>query len=328
MQIMEKKNEKKETEPVLTIIFVVYNHEKYVLKALKSIEEQRIECTYEVIVGEDHSMDRSGEILRRYQNNAPKNWYFLYRDHNLGMLRNISDLLYRARGKYVIVLEGDDYWIYPDKLNSQIAFLEEHAEYSGCAHGVRVIDADGNDRPAGYIHGKRSGTYGVRDYLHELLPGQTASFLYRNYFREGRLFQYLNNNALYPMDRFIAFVIASKGKIRCIDQEWSAYRYITDGGSSFSATVDCNSDEYAKSALQYHRSIYAYAITENCGKDCIKVSEKLYYRSFLRDWATGGGRNLRVLFCELKKMKYPVTTLLWMVGEFFRLIIYERNRRF
>lgn len=53
--------------PLLTIIVPVYNHERYVLKSLESIEMQNIECSYEVIIGEDCSTDHSKEILQGYQ---------------------------------------------------------------------------------------------------------------------------------------------------------------------------------------------------------------------------------------------------------------------
>ena len=59
---------------LLTIIVPVYNHEQYLLKALKSIEMQDIECSYEVIIGEDCSTDRSKEILQKYQETAPRNF--------------------------------------------------------------------------------------------------------------------------------------------------------------------------------------------------------------------------------------------------------------
>ncbi len=310
---------------LLTIIVPVYNHEQYLLKALKSIEMQDIECSYEVIIGEDCSTDRSKEILQKYQENAPKNYYFIYRDTNLGMLNNISDLFYKSKGKYIIVLEGDDYWLYKNKINEQINFLESNIKYSGCAHSVMVVDSDGKESKESYIQEKGNGIYNIKDYLNGLLPGQTASFMYRNYFTEKKLFRYLENNKLYPLDRFIAFVVSSKGEIYCTNAKWSAYRYIVCGGSSFSANIDSRSAAYARSALLYHKSLYNYTIYEKCEVNCVKVSEKLYYKSFLRDWITDNDRKIKIMICELKKVKYPFETFIWIFIQLIYLLFKRKG---
>ena len=310
--------------PILTIIVPVYNHERYIKKALKSIEIQNIKYTYEVIIGEDCSKDHSRKILQEYQLKASDNYTFIYRDYNWGMLRNISDLFYRARGKYIIVLEGDDYWIYHNKINEQINFLESNKEFSGCAHGTVIVNADGRDSNVRYIWEKGNGIYDARDYLHGLLPGQTASFMYRNYFSKEKLFRYLGDNSMYPLDRIIAFVAVSKGKVYCTNKVWSAYRYVTDRGSSFSAHIDSESVAYAQSALMYHKSIYMYSLLENCQNDIVKISEKLYYKSFFRDSFIDKNRSLKEVIREFRKAKYPIQTLCW-IGIQFMCIIFKNK---
>jgi hypothetical protein len=49
-------------------------------------------------------------------------------------VRPFELMLREARGTYVAVCEGDDYWIAPDKLQQQVSFLEQHREFSCCAH--------------------------------------------------------------------------------------------------------------------------------------------------------------------------------------------------
>lgn len=311
--------------PILTIIVPVYNHEKYLLCALESIEKQKIGYPYEVIIGEDCSTDSSKVILREYQKNAPDNYYFVYRQSNLGMLGNISDLFYRAKGKYIIVLEADDYWIYCDKINEQITFLEENEEYSGYAHSVVMVDADGRTLEKEYPAEKGDGIYTINDYLREKLPGQTASFLYRNYFSAGQPFRYLGDNKDYPLDRFIAFVVAAKGNVYCTSQKWSAYRYVTQEGSSFSANLDYVSPEYALSALKYHKSLYEYTLAEKCDKRCVKVSEKIYYKSYLRDWISDKDKKAGELVSAIMRAKYPVTTMLWIFVQLLRRIVRSKE---
>lgn len=303
--------------PILTIIVPVYNHEQYLQEALQSIEKQNIEYTYEVIIGEDCSSDSSRTVLKNYQKNTPENYYYIYRQKNLGMFDNITDLFYRAKGKYIIVLEGDDYWLYDNKINEQVAFLEANMEYCGYAHSVLMVDENGQVLKEEYLPEKGSGIYTINDYLQGKLPGQTASFMYRNYFFSRSCFKYLEDNKEYPLDRFISFVVATEGNIYCTSQKWSAYRYVTQGGTSYSANIQCTSPEFALSALKYHKALYSYTLSEHCSKKSVKVSEKLYFKSYVRDWISDKDKNISELISTIKEIKYPITTFIWI---FFQLL--------
>lgn len=299
--------------PILTIIVPIYNHEKYLLKALSSIEKQNISYSYEVLIGEDASCDSSRSILEEFQKNAPNNYFFFYRDVNMGMFGNISDLFTKSRGRYVILLEGDDYWIYDNKINKQVAFLEENKQFSGYAHSVVMIDEADSLLDIRYISEKGDGIYKIEDYLRGKLPGQTASFMYRNYFSNSGIFQYWGDNENYALDRFIAFVVATKGNVYCTSQQWSAYRYVTQGGSSYSANLDYKSEKFAMSALEFHRALYNYTLIEKCNNRCIKVSEKLYYKSYFRDEIINKKKSkLETMTFVLRNAKFPMTTMLWI----------------
>src|SRR5205814_4015933 len=50
----------------------------------------------------------------------------------------VFDSLEHARGEYVAVLEGDDYWTDRKKLETQVDFLDSHPEFALCGHNVMV----------------------------------------------------------------------------------------------------------------------------------------------------------------------------------------------
>lgn len=311
--------------PILSIIVPVYNHERYLLTALKSIEQQNIRYPFEVLIGEDCSADSSGLLLRDYQKHAPDNYSFFYRECNMGMLYNISDLIYRARGKYLIILETDDYWIYREKINRQIDFLQQNPQYSGVAHSVVVIDKNGSQLDMTYSCEKGSGEYSFKDYLKEKLPGQTASFMYRNYFTDKKLFRYMGDNTLYPLDRFIAFVVASQGPVFCTSDKWSAYRYVTGEGSSFSANYDIFSEAVARSNFLYYQSLYKYALEENGNSSCIRASEKLYFKAqckfFLQSSCKKKEFSYKKAIKKIKELRYPVSTVSWLFDQLIRYVL-------
>ena len=114
----------------VTVQVLTYFHENYVAQCLDSILAQETELRYEVLVGDDASGDRTPEIIREYAARYPDIIFPTLREENVGANQNGTDLIEHARGKYIAVLEGDDFWLDPHKLQKQWEFLEAHPEYS------------------------------------------------------------------------------------------------------------------------------------------------------------------------------------------------------
>jgi glycosyltransferase involved in cell wall biosynthesis len=125
---------------------ITYNHERYIEQAVRSVLSQRVNFPYEIVIGEDCSTDRTREILVALQQQHPDRIRLLEHSHNLGMLPNFVATQQACRGKYVALLEGDDYWVDDTKLQQQVDFLEAHPECSIChTNAFRVI---GDQSPA------------------------------------------------------------------------------------------------------------------------------------------------------------------------------------
>ena len=75
----------------------------------------------------------------------------ILRDTNLGMNRNFVETLLQARGRFIALLDSDDYWTRPDKLRKQMEFLRTHPECSICFHNTLVVYEDGT-RPTHPFH--------------------------------------------------------------------------------------------------------------------------------------------------------------------------------
>lgn len=269
--------------PILSIYVPTFNHEHYITQALDSILMQETNYTYEVLVGEDCSTDNTRAVLKEYEAAHPGAFQIFYRDHNMykEVPSNAMDLKRRCRGKYIIALEGDDYWTDPHKIDTQIRFLEEHPEYIAVAHNCVVVDHDSKTKDEPYPQ-CREEEYTWRHYFADILPGQLATVMYRNVFRDSGYDAALLEKQLTPGDRVIYFWLLSNGKIRCIQKVMSAYRHVTNQGSSFSATYRFRFDQYET----LYRELVLYARNRNQKEACVGT-QLLYFRNLVHGLKSG-----------------------------------------
>lgn len=128
-----------EPKPKVSVVMITYNHEKFIEQAVNSVLMQETDFDYEIIIGEDCSTDRTREILVELQKQHPDKIRLVLNPQNLGMMRNFANILDMARGEYVALLEGDDYWTSSRKLQIQIDQMDVHLEWRLCVHAVEVV---------------------------------------------------------------------------------------------------------------------------------------------------------------------------------------------
>lgn len=137
--------------PAVSVSLLTYNQEATIGRALDSILAQETDFAYEIVVGDDCSSDRTPAILREYQRRYPDrivlNLHPRRYDNVVGRINNVTNLL-SCRGKYTAMLDGDDYYTDPRKLQSQYDFLENHPDYAMATHETQVVRVDerGNHR--------------------------------------------------------------------------------------------------------------------------------------------------------------------------------------
>ena len=126
-------------EPLLSVVCITYNHEKYIRQCLDGILMQKTNFPFEIVISDDVSKDETHNIIKTYANNvlnveirdvSPSN--------NLGVINNWRHAHDCIRGKYVAYCEGDDYWIDDNKLQKQVDYLESHPECGMCITDFRI----------------------------------------------------------------------------------------------------------------------------------------------------------------------------------------------
>lgn len=262
---------------MVSIYVATYNHEKYITQALDSILMQETQYSYEVFVGEDCSTDNTRQVLKAWENLHPGKFTILYRDKNMygQTIDNAMDLKMRCKGKYIIALEGDDFWTDAHKLEKQVSFLEDNPEYYAVAHNCLVVGADSKSNGEEYPECKDI-EYTLRHLVSEVMPGQLTTVLSRNYMCDPQLDKTLVYSNVGPGDRNIYFTLCCCGKVYCMQQIMSAYRHITVGGSSYSATYT-HQYEIEQQALK-NRMIYAQESGNQEAIYCACVQYLLYLR--------------------------------------------------
>ena len=132
-------------EIMVSVSCITYNHENYIGQALESFVMQKTRFNYELLIHDDASTDKTAEIIRFYQEKYPDLIKPIFQQENLyskGI--DVDDLnTERARGKYIALCEGDDYWTDPLKLQKQVDYMEAHPECSLCVHAAYIVNVIG-----------------------------------------------------------------------------------------------------------------------------------------------------------------------------------------
>jgi glycosyltransferase involved in cell wall biosynthesis len=142
--------------PLVSVVVITYNHERYIAEAIDGILEQRTDFPFEIIVGDDGSTDNTGNILRLYQNRFPHLFRIAISKKNAGPLRNTERALSMTRGKMIALCEGDDYWIDKHKLATQANKLQHNRDIDICYHACYTRYANSKELHGPYIGSKKA----------------------------------------------------------------------------------------------------------------------------------------------------------------------------
>lgn len=115
--------------PMVSVILLTYQQEKTIGQTIESILAQKTQYSFEIIIGEDCSKDNTRQICEKYVKNHPQIVKLLPSAPNKGLMVNYFDSFKSAKGKYIMVCAGDDYWPNENKIERQVDFLEAHSDY-------------------------------------------------------------------------------------------------------------------------------------------------------------------------------------------------------
>ena len=128
----------------VSVLIITYNHEKYISRAIESVLAQNVNFSYQIVLSDDCSTDKTAEIVLNYADKFSEKFNVQIRKKNVGPSKNAIDNYLRCHGKYIAILEGDDYWIDENKLQKQYDFMEAHPDVAFCYTNAYSF-IDGNE---------------------------------------------------------------------------------------------------------------------------------------------------------------------------------------
>lgn len=212
---------------MISILLITYNHACYIRKALDSILFQNYSGPIELVIGDDCSTDDTVKIIKEYDGkDARIKFKFLDCPNNLGTTKNYQRGFNSCTGEYIAILEGDDYWVSPNKLARQIAFLDEHYECSMVSHNYFIYEEERNQFHLRVPEIINFRYIGARDLIYDNIIGNFSTCMYRRS-ELMRLPEKLYNIKSY--DWIINILLGTESLLGFIYEPMSVYRVHSSG---------------------------------------------------------------------------------------------------
>jgi glycosyltransferase involved in cell wall biosynthesis len=250
---------------LVSVCITTYNHKNYIAECLDSVLMQQTNFRFEIILGEDESLDGTRELCIEYANKHPdKIKLFLrsrkdviYINGNPTGRYNLTECLKSAKSKYIALCEGDDYWCDENKLQKQIDFLESNTDYAICYHRVSELK---NEKllPDEMNSAETEMTYTLEDLARKNFI-HTPSVIFRNGLIEKFPGWYNNSPAA---DYVLHMLNAKYGLIKYFPEPMAVYR--RHGNSIWSAMPELR-------RIENWLLVLSYLVPEFAGNEKVKI---------------------------------------------------------
>ncbi len=126
---------------MISIILPTYNSAHTIARAVRSVLAQTY-TDWELLVIDDGSTDDTDGTVKALTD--PRIIY-IKQEQNLGLQKTLNHGLALAKGEYIARIDADDFWNDPDKLQTQVSFLDAHRDHVLVGTGIITIDANGRE---------------------------------------------------------------------------------------------------------------------------------------------------------------------------------------
>jgi len=212
----------------LSVIVLSYNFENYIEQCLTSILSQTTKFNFEVLVRDDFSKDKSASIIKRIAH-LYSNVKFIEGNTNIGFAKGYKELLEIASGEYISYLDGDDYLINKNSLQTHIDFLDSNPDYIMSCAGYWEKSVDNIYSPPSPNHWLcpriHDGHFNLSTEHYFTMNPSHFNRVYRK--SPNTFFDYMYEMPM--LDWLINFELSLRGKIKYLNFPSEIYRKHTGG---------------------------------------------------------------------------------------------------
>jgi len=209
--------------PLVDVAIVTYNHERFISQAIESVLAQKTDFAYRIVIGDDCSDDNTQQIIKNYAEKYPELISTVLYSKHVGVLHKERvglKILESCTARYLALLDGDDYWTKPAKLQKQVDYLEQHPDLAICFHNVLFFHEDGSRDPWNFCQPNQKEISTIEDLLAANIM-QTCSVMLRRDLI-GELPEWYHTSA--TGDWLLYLLTARHGNIGYLDEVMAAYR--------------------------------------------------------------------------------------------------------
>lgn len=246
-------------QPLVSICCITYNHSEYIRQCLDGFLMQRTSFSYEIIINDDCSTDGTTDIIREYEERYPTQIvpiYHVENEYSKGVRGMFATYCFpKAKGKYIAMCEGDDYWIDPLKLQKQVDFMEANPEVDLVWTRAKCYGQSKN----AYLYELGEKALSFDDLLQKnTIPTLTVAF--RKSAIDG--FQAVLEGKTWRMGDYPLWLyISLGGRIHFLDEVTSVYRYL-DESASHSKSYE-SAKKFRESAYEIRKYFSKYSKKAN-----------------------------------------------------------------
>jgi glycosyltransferase involved in cell wall biosynthesis len=216
-------------QPLVSVSIITYQQARYIRECLEGVYAQQTDFPLEVLIGEDGSTDGTREICIEFAERYPDvTRLFLHdRGDRSGLdprapwRHNLLNNLQNAKGRYIAMLDGDDYWTDPLKLQKQIDVMESDPSIGGTFHDYVLLDTIGGTETIAIGQKTIPRRAGVESVIRGT-PFSMAALVFRNDIDWFRLPDWFFKISM--TDYGIVSLVAQRGDWVFLDDVMAVYR--------------------------------------------------------------------------------------------------------
>lgn len=216
--------------PLVSVCVFTYNYEKYLHQTIDSIVSQQCDFDFEILICDDCSTDNTLKIANQFQKKNPELIRVLEHAENLGGTKNWIRAIQACKGKYIALIDGDDYFSDHLKLKKQADIMEQDNDLVLCFHSVDEIYDDAPELNKTVTFEKEY--YELSDFIKNGWFVRTSSTFFRNGVISNEIPAWVHEFP-YRFDTILHVLLCQYGKAYNLKESLSVWRKHKQGMSNW-----------------------------------------------------------------------------------------------